>query len=411
MARTPLNRIRVVRFAFAALVGPAFVACGGSGSGDSGGGDVPQDPLANLITDGAFLAEEGLVVVEFESLGATGAWASETALAGYTGSSYLRWAGANFFATPGTDTFVCDFFVEESGTYQLRIHNRHEHPNSTEANDVWTRMDGADWVKTFSWQRGQWTWVTQHEFSHGNAPEAQYTLTSGNHRLEFSGRSTDFCMDRFHLYLASVANPLDSAHPESQRHSASGFTAPGALVDVAELPASALETALVTLDSGIALDPRGAAPPDGAAVRWTIPSAMFADGTHEGSARARVVVPGGVALPVTWTRSPAAGGAHVSAGPAFPVPTTRRAVLQVAGSPWRVDGTLVVGGDVTLERPSGQGTAEPLVVTAPSGATCEVEVAAVAGRWRAVLRPDEAGVWSVMSSSGAGAITRFAVAP
>ena len=55
---------------------------GGDGTGDDGlgtGGD--PDPGAPAITPGAFLAEGGLVAVEFESSSAAGDWTEETALA------------------------------------------------------------------------------------------------------------------------------------------------------------------------------------------------------------------------------------------------------------------------------------------------------------------------------------------
>lgn len=382
MVQHRLLGVSIARAVPVALVGLTFVGCSG---GSSEGG---QDPLVAPIADGAFVAESGLLVVEFESLGATGSWAHETALAGFAGASYLRWSGANFFATPGTDTFACDFYVEQAGTYQLRIHNRHEHPNSTEANDVWARMDGGDWVKTFSWQRGQWTWVTQHEFAHGNYPEAEYTLTSGNHRIEFSGRSTDFCMDRFHLYLATVANPLDTSHPESARHSASGFTAAGALVDPAELPASAHETVLVTLDSGAIGSARPA---------WRVPGARFADGTHATDPRALVQLAGGVVTPVELTLGD------------FGAARVRHAVLNVAGAAWRVEGALVAGASVTFEARSFDGAT--LYAVAPSGAEHGLSVSPRAGRFSATLALDEPGEWVLVGPDRATVALRFAVLP
>jgi len=370
----------------AALTALLAFACGGGASSDDGGSG---DPLAAPIRDGAFLAEAGLVVVDFESLDAPGSWVSETLLSGFTGSSYLRWAGANHFATPGIDTFACDVYLAVPGTYQLRIHNRHEHPNSTEANDVWARMDGGDWIKTFSWQRGQWTWVTQHELGHGSFPEAQYTLSAGNHRLEFSGRSTDFCMDRFHLYLASVPNPLDTGHPQSPRYSASAFTAAGDIVDRRSLPAAAHTTALVVLDSGAG---------DRAAASWRVPGAAFVDGTDAHSPRAHVVLTGGSAVPVELTLSPSARDLE---------PTVRTVVLQVEGSPWTARGPLRVGRAATLERPLGAPDAWHL--TAPSGATEPLEAATIGALQRASFTPSMPGEWCVQSADGRP--LRFQVLP
>lgn len=196
--------------------------------GCSGSGAEPNGPTASEIADGAYLPDDGLLVVDLESGSPSGGWTAETALAGFTGGSYLRWAGANLFGTPGTDPFGFDFWIEDPGRYHFRIHNRHDDPDSTMANDLWVRMDGGDWVKAFSWQRGQWTWATQHEFSPSDKPQAEYTLARGNHRIEFSGRSFDYMVDRFHLYDDGVVDPLNVSHPESSAFGASGLTDPGA---------------------------------------------------------------------------------------------------------------------------------------------------------------------------------------
>lgn len=225
----------------AAAAGIALLAagCSGSGSGDGGTGGGP-DPETTAITPGAFLAEGGLVAIEFESSNAAGAWSEETAFAGFTGASYLRWNGPNNYSTPGQDTFGFDFWIDDPGRYHFRIHNRHEDPDSTLANDVWVRMDGGDWVKVYSWQRGQWTWTSNHEFSHNDKPLAEYTLTAGNHRIEFSGRSFDFMMDRFHLYTDDVIDPESTSHPESARAPQGTTTANGAATGGAPAPGRGL---------------------------------------------------------------------------------------------------------------------------------------------------------------------------
>ena len=201
------------------------------GAGCSGGDSSPSSPGVSDIQDGAYLPDDGLVVVDLESGSAGGGWTEETALAGFTGTSYLRWTGANLFGTPGTDPFGFDIWIEDPGRYNFRIHNRHDDPDSTMANDLWVRMDGGEWVKAFSWQRGQWTWATQHEFSATNKPQAEYTLDRGNHRIEFSGRSFDFMVDRFHLYDDGVLDPLNTSHPESATFSGGGPMTAGALTD------------------------------------------------------------------------------------------------------------------------------------------------------------------------------------
>jgi hypothetical protein len=92
------------------------------------------------------------VVVEIESEPTAGSWARETSLSGYTGSAYYT--------------------------------------------------------------GGQWTWHTRHEDGATHSDPA-YTLTAGIHTLEISGRSKNYSIDRFHLYLGTVANPLDTSRPQS----------------------------------------------------------------------------------------------------------------------------------------------------------------------------------------------------
>ena len=165
--------------------------------------------------DPVYQESGGIVVVEIESHATAGGWARETSLAGYTGSAYYTWRGGDLFNSPGSGVLRYRFNLTAGGTYYFRFHNRHDFPDSTLENDCFTRMDGGAWVKTFSSTRGEWTWATNHEFNSTSKPAAQYTLTAGEHTLEISGRSGGFSIDRFHLYLGSVVNPLDTSRPQS----------------------------------------------------------------------------------------------------------------------------------------------------------------------------------------------------
>jgi hypothetical protein len=179
--------------------------------------------LAARPLAGVYQESGGIVVVEIEAEPAGGSWTPGTALAGYTGSGYYTWTGPDLFNSPGSGVLRYEFNLTTPGTYQLRIRNRHDFADSTEQNDCFTRMDGGAWVKTFSSQRGQWTWATNHEFDANTKPPAAYALSAGLHVLEISGRSHGFSIDRFHLYLDSTANPLDATRPPS---STSGATTP-----------------------------------------------------------------------------------------------------------------------------------------------------------------------------------------
>jgi hypothetical protein len=153
----------------------------------------------------AYWEHNGLVVIEVESAAPSGAWSVDTALTGFTGVAYYTWGGPNTFSSPGNGVLSYRVIISEPGIYQLRIHNRHDHADSTLENDCFTRIDGGEWVKTFSSIRGQWTWHSRHEFSNGNKPDASYDLSAGEHLFEINGRSTGFSIDRIHLFKAGAA--------------------------------------------------------------------------------------------------------------------------------------------------------------------------------------------------------------
>ncbi len=174
--------------------------------------------LAAPASAQVYLAQSDLVVIEMESSGAPGDWTNSTSTPGFVGDSYIIWDGPNLFNSPGQGVFGFDFEVPDGGTWLVNIRNRHEDPDPTEANDVWMRMDGGSWTKTFSNQAGSvgaWTWESRFDISHGNQPQASYNISAGQHRVEFSGRSNGFKMDRVHLYRPGTPNALNQNNPVS----------------------------------------------------------------------------------------------------------------------------------------------------------------------------------------------------
>lgn len=149
-------------------------------------------------TDSVFQETGGKVVIEVERAAPTGDWKSETALAGYAGTGYYTWRGPDLFGAPGRGILSYSFTVSSPGLYQLKIRNRHDDPDSTLHNDCFTRMDGGEWLKTFSSQRGEWTWGANHEDGEMKGP-ARYILANGPHVLQISGRSSAFSIDRIAL--------------------------------------------------------------------------------------------------------------------------------------------------------------------------------------------------------------------
>ncbi|MDA3960267.1 MAG: hypothetical protein PF961_05725 [Planctomycetota bacterium] len=147
-----------------------------------------------------FWERDGIVVFEAESCPASGAWSVDREVAGFTGQAYYRWGGPNNMRNAGGGVLSYRIRIVTPGTYHLRIRNYHDHEDSTLENDCFTRMDGGEWVKTFSSKRAEWTWRSNHEFNHGSKPPAKYDLSAGEHLFEISGRSHGFAIDRIHLY-------------------------------------------------------------------------------------------------------------------------------------------------------------------------------------------------------------------
>lgn len=257
--------------------------------------------LAAATMSGAGLAQAvyqesgGLLVVELESGAVGGQWSEETEHDGYTGESYLLWAGPNYFGEPGHDSIAFDFVIHEPGLYHFRIRNRHEHPDSTEENDCFVRMDGGEWVKTFSPTAHQWTWGTYHEFDDANKPPAQYELSAGQHTIEFSGRSYGFMLDRFHLYRPDHPDGQNPDAPESSTETVNRRPIPAIQITPPSIPADDGGNTVITLSATSSEDPDVG---QQLTYLWTIPSAEFVNGTNRRSPVAQIRVPGGKSWPV-----------------------------------------------------------------------------------------------------------------
>ncbi len=175
-------------------------------------GPIPKLPGKRGKT---FLEKDGLLVMEVEHVYDSSHWKKENKMEGFTGTCYFTWRGRNYLNRPGKGKLRFRFIIKNPGTYHLRIRNRHDYKDSTEQNDCFTKMDRGDWVKTFSSQRGKWTWRTNHEFHKGGKPPAKYELKAGKYTLYISGRSTGFSIDRIVLFKDGVKGE-DETLPESE---------------------------------------------------------------------------------------------------------------------------------------------------------------------------------------------------
>jgi hypothetical protein len=184
--------------------------------------------------DVTFQEMDGLIVIEVESAPVAGKWVKETSLPGFTGSAYYTWKGPDLTGPSDKSSLAYRFQVTAAGRHHLRIHNRHDHADSTLENDCYTRMDDGPWVKTFSSERGRWTWGTSHEHSHSDKRAAEYVLSAGLHTLALTGRSANFSIDRIHLYRDGTRGAEDASKPPSPTLFES-MAGPGPYVKLASL--------------------------------------------------------------------------------------------------------------------------------------------------------------------------------
>lgn len=182
------------------------------------GASVAFAPSASAQTCAVFQEVGGLVVVEIESVPPAGSWVSETAKAGFTGASYYRWSGPDLFSSPGQGVLRYEVQIQTPGTYRLAVHNRHDNPDSSLENDAWLRIDGGNWVKCYSNSgsgiTGQWIWDTEFDVGGTKLPP-DVPLSAGKHVVEFSGRSNNFMIDRFHLALPGNPDAKNKNAPQS----------------------------------------------------------------------------------------------------------------------------------------------------------------------------------------------------
>ena len=155
----------------------------------------------------------GVVIMEVEAVPPAGDWVEETIFSGFGGESYYRWNGNNFFGSAGQGILTYRFRVDTPGDYIIRVHCRVDGNDPSEKNDVWARLDGHAWEKLFynigSGGLGRWTFNPRYE-DDGDFPI--HFLSAGEHTWQFSGRSTDFKIDRVHViplstWFANLSDP------------------------------------------------------------------------------------------------------------------------------------------------------------------------------------------------------------
>ena len=188
---------------------------------------VTIDRADRVVTSGsgAFLEDNGLLVMEMESQTPVDDWELQTDIAGFTGNGFFRWEGPNLFGNPGAQGVMSyPFRIENPGTYQMRFRNHRDGDVAFDAeNDVWAKLDNENWIKVFSGMQGQWNWASNFDFGKGNRPSASYVLSAGDHTFTISGRSNGFRIDRVIFYepsLTSAGQAQNTSQPQSQQEGA-----------------------------------------------------------------------------------------------------------------------------------------------------------------------------------------------
>ncbi|MEO1444619.1 MAG: hypothetical protein AAFV33_29780, partial [Chloroflexota bacterium] len=108
---------------------------------------------SDSAVEGAFIEENGIVVIEMESAPETpGDWkigpSGDITSANIddegqaTGGQYLVWEGTQFFDTPGNGTITYPIQINTPGTYQFNWRTQVGiGTNTTEHNDTWLKIE------------------------------------------------------------------------------------------------------------------------------------------------------------------------------------------------------------------------------------------------------------------------------
>lgn len=197
-----------------------------------------------------FNEQNGLVVMEVEAMPVTSDWSLRTAVGGYTGRGYYEWRHGNTATSTvaaGTGTITYTVKINNPGRYRLQI--RSAAPHRTEHNDVWVRFPegnalgikgtstltlAGNWFKVYqNTGNNSWTWDSKTK-DHDPHDIFVDFKTAGTYRVQLSGRSTQFKVDRLVLYRSGVSSTtaLSTGTPQSGCATASATIAEGPEVSV-----------------------------------------------------------------------------------------------------------------------------------------------------------------------------------
>lgn len=154
---------------------------------------------------GAFIEEDGVAVMEVESVPIASGWSRETAVGGFTGSAYYYRTAGNTRET-GQGTLRFDIDISEPGTYAVAVRARRdrspgENVENDQRNDVFVKMDSDQWWKATTHAAfGEWGWMDKKSVAHATFEPLVWNLGRGGHTFYISGRSQYVKIDRVHVY-------------------------------------------------------------------------------------------------------------------------------------------------------------------------------------------------------------------
>lgn len=225
--------------------------------------DTAEPPTGDCDADAE--EENGLVVIEAESLNTVSGWVNKTSESGFTGSGYIDWQGADSFNTPGNGMITAKIKINTPGKYLFRWRSKvGEGTNPTESNDSWLRFPDADdfygqkggskvyprgigktpnplgassdgWLKVFLSGTTDWTWTSRTSDNDARDIYVEFDA-AGTYIMEISGRSKHHLIDRIVL-SKGVANATSLALNETL--CTGGETTPIAVTGVVVSPQNA----------------------------------------------------------------------------------------------------------------------------------------------------------------------------
>jgi hypothetical protein len=165
----------------------------------------PRSTSTTVPATGPFLAQDGIVAMEVESVPIASGWSRETTVDGFTGSAYYYRTGPHTTQT-GEGTLTFEIVIEEPGQYAVSIRSRRdktadEDVENGQRNDVFVKMNSDQWWKSTTHDAfGTWGWIDKKTIAPATFQPLVWDLGAGTHSLLISGRSQFIKIDRVHVY-------------------------------------------------------------------------------------------------------------------------------------------------------------------------------------------------------------------